>query len=313
MNLYSLGKTGLRVSRMCFGTLTFSPIQTSVSPGAAAKLLSYARQCGINILDTAEFYENYAHIRAAGQAVNDMLIVTKCHAFDREGAKRSLQLAMQGTGRDNIDIMMLHEQESEWTLRGHAQALAYFYEQKERGTIKAVGISTHFVRCASAAAAMDGIDVIEAICNTKGLGIADGTQQQMNDALQRAHDNGKGIIAMKALAGGHLRDCAESSIQDVLRWSFVDTIAIGMQSIAEIDYNVSLLHGQVRRDLMGQLQAQPRRLHIANWCSGCGMCAKRCQSEALELSDGRMRVDETKCALCGYCAQACKEFCIKVY
>ena len=311
MNRKSLGKTGLMVSRLCLGTLTFSPIQSCASPDEAAELLIYARDCGINILDTAEFYENYAHIKAAQKAIGDMLVVTKCHAYDLEGAKRSLDLALAATGR-SIDIMMLHEQESEWTLRGHAQALAYFYRQKENGTIRAVGISTHFVRCAAAAAEMDGIDVIEAICNIKGLGIADGTQQQMNEALLRAHENGKGIIAMKALGGGHLRGDAKHAIQSVLALPFVDTIAIGMQSKAEIDYNASLF-GIERSDLLTELNAQPRKLHIASWCTGCGMCAARCQSGALSVSDGKTRVDESKCVLCGYCAPACKEFCIKVY
>ncbi len=313
MNRTALGRTGLEVSRICFGTLTCSPLQARMSPPESAKLLEFAFQCGINILDTAEYYDNYQHIRAAGSAVEDMLIITKCHAYDRESARRSLQSALMGTGRSSIDVMMLHEQESEWTLRGHAQALAYFYEQKALGVIKAVGVSTHFVRCAKAAAHLEGIDVIEAICNPLGIGIADGTQQEMNEALNMAHENGKGIIAIKALGGGHLSGDSENALKTVLSWQFVDTIAIGMQNRAEIEYNLSVAQGAVRDDLKEQLNKQSRSLHIADWCTGCGQCAQRCQSGALKLSCGKMQVDLQRCALCGYCAPVCKEFCIKVY
>jgi predicted aldo/keto reductase-like oxidoreductase len=313
MNQRALGKTGLTVSRLCFGTLTVSPLQAYRTPEQAAGLLEYAYNRGINILDTAEYYKNFPQIKAAQTCAGGMKIITKCHAYDEAGAAKSLQKALESTGRDCIDIMLLHEQESEWTIRGHGHALAYFYRQKEKGVIKAVGLSTHFAACARVAAELESIDVIESICNPKGLGIPDGTQQDMNDALALAHANGKGIIAMKALGGGHYGGDARRSIETVLSWPFVDTLAIGMQTFDEIDYNVALADGRVRLDLENDLFGQPRALHIADWCQACGACAERCQAGALSIQNGRMVVDETRCVLCGYCAGACREFCIKVY
>ncbi len=313
MEYRTLGKSGLLVSQLCFGTLTFSPLQANLSYGEARKLLLHAHQNGVNLLDTAEYYENYTHIRQAGVGIEGMHIITKCHAYDRAGAKLSLDKALRETGRSCIDVMMLHEQESEWTLRGHAQALAYFYEQRTAGRIRAVGISTHFVACAMAAATMQDIDVIEAICNPRGLGIVDGSQQDMNEALAIAHNNNKGVIAIKALGGGHFSQDALSSLKTVLSYPFVDTVAVGMQSIGEIDYNVLVFRTDVRNDTLPKLNTKIRSLHIAHWCIGCGDCAKRCQSGALHLIDGKMCVNLDKCVLCGYCAAACREFCIKVY
>lgn len=314
MQRRQLGANGPWVSRLCFGALTISPIQLNMQSRAAGALIDYAFAKGINCLDTAEFYQSYAQYKQAQAAQKGgMLFITKCHAFDRSGAQESLQRALSQTGLSRIDIMMLHEQESEWTLRGHAEALSYFAEQKAQGRIGQVGVSTHFVACAKAAARWPGIDVVEAICNEEGIGVADGTQQEMNQALALAHQNGKGIIAMKALAGGHFRGHSERALQYVLDLPFVDTVALGMQSKEEVDYNLSLLAGAPDLAARERIQTQPRTLHIAHWCEGCGACERRCQSQAIHVVGGRAQVDMTRCVLCGYCARACKEFCIKVY
>ena len=307
-----LGNSGLWVSRLCFGTITLSPLQANLTQAETTRLLFHAMGRGIDVMDTAEYYRNYPQLRSS--SLHHMRLITKCHAFDRQGAKRSLERALEQTGRDSIDVMMLHEQESEWTLRGHAEALAYFYEQRTAGHIKAVGVSTHYIACAAAAAQMEGIDVIEAICNGQGLGIVDGTQEEMNRVLAAAHSNGKGVIAMKALGGGHLIHDAEAALRTVLSWPFVDSVAVGMQSVEEIDYNVLIASGQaVSCQLPAPRFHKPRRLHIAQWCTGCGRCSERCQQGALTLRGGKMHVHAQKCVLCGYCAAACKEFCIKVY
>ena len=56
--------------------------------------------------------------------------------------EQSLERALRGLGRDYIDIFMLHEQESSLTLRGHGGALDYLVRAKERGLVRAVGMST---------------------------------------------------------------------------------------------------------------------------------------------------------------------------
>ena len=42
MDMTVLGRSGLKVSRMCYGTLTMSPLQRDMSPEAGARLLVYA-------------------------------------------------------------------------------------------------------------------------------------------------------------------------------------------------------------------------------------------------------------------------------
>ena len=40
-------------------------------------------------------------------------------------------------------------------------------------------------------------------------------------------------------------------------------------------------------------------------CIGCGICAKQCESEAIEFSGTLARVNPEKCTLCGKCAAKC--------
>ncbi len=140
----------------------------------------------MNFIDTAELYETYAHIREALKTIprDKLIIATKSYAWSRETAEESFLKACNELGTDYIDLFMLHEQESEHTLRGHADALAYFLERKEKGDIRAVGLSTHYVAGVKAANKTPEIQVVHPILNKMGLGIQDGTLNDMLHELQ---------------------------------------------------------------------------------------------------------------------------------
>ena len=146
-----LGHSGLKVSRLCFGTLTMSPLQRNMPPEEGARLLVYAYERGVRFLDTADLYGTYPHIRLALKDAPDYVISTKAYCYDRDTARAALERAFAGTGRDYIDLFMLHEQESELTLRGHRPALDALYDCKAKGMVRAVGISTHHVAAVRAA------------------------------------------------------------------------------------------------------------------------------------------------------------------
>ena len=79
MQTVSLGNSGLKVSRLCFGTLTMSPLQTDLSPEVGAKLLIHAYERGVRFLDTADLYGTYPHIRLALKDAPDYVVSTKAY------------------------------------------------------------------------------------------------------------------------------------------------------------------------------------------------------------------------------------------
>jgi len=138
----------------------------------------------------------------------------------------------------------------------------------------------------------------------------------MTDMLQAiafATECGKGIYAMKALAGGHLVQSAELSLQWALAQNNFAAIAVGMQSETEIAANCRLFSGLPSRELFALAKREPRRVIVQDWCRGCGACVERCHSGAIKIVQGKAIVAENSCVLCGYCAEVCEEFCIKVY
>ena len=313
MEYRKLGKSGILVSRLCFGTLTVGPLQKGLSYLQGGRLMAQAFSGGVTCLDTAEYYENYGHIREGIRFFSDVVVMTKSYAYDRAWAAESVGRAMNALGRNQIDVMMLHEQESVHTLRGHREALDYYLALKEKGVIKAVGVSTHFVGCAAAVAKMPQVDVLSVPLNWKGYGIMDGSLLDMLSVIREAKQAGKGITAMKPLGGGHLSGGAREALDYVAGLEDVDCIPLGMQNALEVDCNLAYFNGNPQEDLFIKTHGQTRRLHIADWCVGCGACAARCKQRAIRVEDGRAKVDQERCVLCGYCAKVCPEFCIKVY
>ncbi|MBR3383575.1 MAG: aldo/keto reductase [Clostridia bacterium] len=308
-----LGKTGKTVSKLCFGTLTMGPFQRDLSVPEGAALFERAFGHGVNFLDTAEIYETYPHVREAVRMKPDVVVCTKSYSYDAATAEASFRKAVEGIGREYIDVFLLHEQESAHTIRGHREAIEYFLKKKEEGLIGAVGLSTHYVRCMEAAIRHPEFDVLFPLINKKGVGIADGTPDDMLSVIRRAHELDMGIIAMKPLGGGHLIEEREEALDYVLGLDCIDTVAIGMQSLDEVDYNCARFSGEVPDpELSERLGRVRRRMLIQEWCQGCGTCVSACRNHAITMVDGIARIDYTKCATCGYCARACPEFNIKV-
>lgn len=313
MEKVALGRTGLMVSKLAFGTLTISPMQKSFAPEKGAELILYAAEKGINLFDTAQLYETYEPLRLALQKRPDLLVSTKSYAWDKQTASEAFEDARRKLDMDVIPIFLMHEQESRLTLKGHREAFDFYLDMKAKGKIWAVGFSTHRVDAVDYAPRYPGVDVIHPLINKTGVGIADGTRDEMAAAIQRAHEAGIGIYAMKPLGGGHLLRNPQEAFAYLQGLPAVDAICCGMQSPEEIDVNVALLSGQAPSpEALAATAREPRRLMIHDYCRGCGKCVERCRQGALSIVDGHCVCDQSKCVRCGYCAPVCEEFCIKV-
>lgn len=309
-----LGNTGISVSKIAFGTLTVGPLQRNFSPHEAGNIISYGIEKGINFIDTADLYENYPHIqKALGKRSKDVIIATKSYDYTSQGAKVSLEKALRMLKRDYIDIFMLHEQESIHTIRGHWDAIEYLLKEKEKGKIRALGISTHRIEGVIGACQFNELEVIHPIINYRGLGIEDGTRGEMENAILKASSLGKGVYAMKIFGGGNLIKDTKKCFDYIRKLDGIHSMAIGMQSRAEIDYNIKCIMGEeISYELSSQISKQKRKLIIEQWCIGCGKCVDKCHQNALIIKDNKARVIKGKCLLCGYCGSVCPQFSIKI-
>lgn len=309
-----LGRTGISVSRMCFGTLTVGPLQAGLPLEAGAEVLVRAIQQGVNFFDTAQLYETYPYIRRAMERTGnwDIIVASKTYAYTRQLAVEAVEEARRALNRDRVDLFLLHEQESVHTLNGHREALEYLLECKQKGIIGAVGASMHHVAAVDGAIAKE-LDVIHPLLNRSGLGIVDGSRQEMEAAVHTAHQCGIGVYSMKPLGGGNLFHDAVPCLDYALGLPSVDSVAIGMQSVEEVDANISFWEqGRFTPAQQQALAKKTRRLHIDSWCEGCGTCVAVCSQSALSMEEGKAVCHHEKCVLCGYCSAKCPAWAIKV-
>jgi len=310
-----LGDTGLKVSAVSLGTLTLGPLQLDFSYSKGGELIRNACDLGINLFDTAEIYKTYGHLKYAKlPSDGSSFIVSKSYACDFDSMKLSVKKAIEETQRPFIDIFMLHQQESELTLKGHKGALDYLIQAKKDGLIKFIGISTHHINAVKASFLYDEIEVIFAVLNYKGLGIMDGTREEMELALNEAYKRGKGILIMKAFGGGHFFRETKKALEYVSCLPFVSSVVIGAQCIEEIKMNSLFATGKTAPlELEKTVAGKKRQLNIEfESCIGCGNCAARCPQKAITIVNGKAVVNHSACVLCAYCASVCGDFCIEV-
>lgn len=308
-----LGNSGLKVSYLSLGTLTIGPLQANLPISEGASIIKKAVKLGVNLVDTAEIYETYPYIKNALKGLKeDVLVSSRSYAATFDEMTASINRAIRETGRNTIDLFMLHQQESELTLKGHSGAFECLVNARNKGFIKAAGISTHHIKAVEASMQINEIDFIFAPLNKAGLGIMDGTALEMAEALFKASQLGKGILVMKPIGGGHLLREVENAISYLRSFEFVSSITIGIQSTDELLFDFNLLCGKpVDEEQKKRIEKRKRRLHIED-CQGCGKCIRKCNFGALRMNEGKSEVDQSRCILCGYCASECSEFCIKV-
>src|SRR5665648_55688 len=315
MKKYSLGKTGIKVTEMCFGALPIGPLQANISVEKGEELIRAALERGINFIDTAEAYKTYPHIKKALESYHgEVIIATKSSAKTYKKMEQSIKDALESLGRSYIDIFLLHAAKvTPSVFEERAGAFQCLQDYKAKGVIRAIGISTHVVGVVKRAAEIKEIDIIFPIINKLGMGIIDGSVDDMVKAISEAHKAGKGLYAMKALAGGHLIGQLEEAFNFVRNIKGISSIAVGMVNQEELEINLKIFNDEkIPQELLTQKNKPSKRLFISRFCKGCGTCVKACPNNALSLKNGKAVVDHKLCILCGYCNPACPEFVIRL-
>ena len=306
-----LGNTGIEVSEVGFGVLPIGPSQLALPVETGAAILRYALEQGINFLDTAQYYRTYPYIRHALKdgSFDDVVICSKSLYWDYDGMWDAIEEARRDLDRDVIDIFLMHEVRS-GQLRDRAGAWNALQDAKARGLVKAVGLSTHHVDVTDAAAGMADLDVVFPLINCAGLGIRKGnrfaSKEEMLAAIERCHQAGKGIFAMKAFGGGSLTARYQEALDYVFAQPAIQSVMIGFGKIEEVDDILAYLSGTMAPDYNPDVSRKKVRINQED-CEGCGACMAACPAGAIFYSpeNGLAQVDHDKCLTCGYCSPVC--------
>ncbi|MCJ7500300.1 aldo/keto reductase, partial [bacterium] len=209
---------------MVFGTLPLGTLQANVTPSRGGKLIRSALERGVNMIDTAHMYGTFAHVREGIRGyTGEVMVASKTHAADAATAREHVEEALMEMGLERLDVLLLHGGRVASPFTERAAVFEELCRMKEEGLARTIGISSHYISVIREAAGVAEVDVIHPLINRTGMGILDGSAREMADAIALAASSGKGVYAMKALAGGNLISSARESISWVLALEGVHT------------------------------------------------------------------------------------------
>ncbi|MFN3420490.1 MAG: aldo/keto reductase [Armatimonadota bacterium] len=309
MRYVQVGKTGLRVSRLCFGTLQLGPMLTHLPSIQAVELLIYAFERDINTFDTAKTFRSRDLLTSAFRDNPDVVIIDKSPARTYEEMERDIAESLVELDKEEADIFLLYDVRSREDFIMRQGAWDYLKEAKEMGLVKAIGLSTHSVEVAEMAADLQEVDFVQVAFNLVGAGILDGDREAMERAMGKLKEARKTVCVIKPLAGGMLsKNMWREALEFLFNHPLVDCVCVGMTTHEEIDANSALVNAEtLSSELLDSLNKTPLKLVILDWCNGCEACIPVCPQQALYMQAGFAKVIQERCDWCGKCGPICPE------
>jgi predicted aldo/keto reductase-like oxidoreductase len=171
-----------------------------------------------------------------------VVVMTKTDTRDAKGVREDLDRFRRELGTDYIDICLVHcVTEGDWTTR-YGGVMDVLSEAKEKGVIRTHGVSCHSIEALRAAAASPWVEVELVRMNPVGA-YMDADPETVAGVIKEMRAGGKGIIGMKILGQGELRNRQDEAINYALGLGLLDAFTIGAANRAE------------QRDLIGRIAA----------------------------------------------------------
>ncbi len=235
-DIVTLGKTGIKVSRLAVGTGTNGFAHRSnqteeLGISGLADLLIAAYDNGINFWDSADSYGTHPHLKEALKHIKreKVVILTKTRATSVDEMKADIERYLKELGTDYIDILLLHQMRSpDWPVEKEG-AMEVLEKARKDGIIRAHGVSCHTIEALEASSNSDWVQVDLARINPEGVRMDD-VVPIVTKVLQKMHKQGKGIVGMKIFGGGRLTNQPDECLRYVLNLDFVDAFTIGQES-----------------------------------------------------------------------------------
>jgi len=234
----TLGHTGIQTSRLAMGTGTVGSghhsHQTALGMDGLPRLLLNGYDNGLRFFDAADSYGSHPHVAEALKHVDrtKVTVLTKSWSRTAPEMRADLDRFRKELGTDHLDIVLMHcLTEGDWTTR-YEPVMDVLSEAKQKGVIRAHGCSCHSIEALRAAAKSPWVDVDLARVNPVGAHM-DAEPDTVISVLREMKASGKGVIGMKILGQGALRDRQDEALRFALGLGVLDAFTIGAESIAE--------------------------------------------------------------------------------
>ncbi len=159
MNYTNLGKTGLKVSRICLGCMSYGMVKRKwfLDEEEGRPFIRRALEFGINFFDTANMYSNGASEEVLGRALRDfakreeVVVATKVYfpmrpdvngrGLSRKAVMTEIDNSLQRLGTDYVDLYQIHRWDYETPIEETLEAL---HDVVKAGKARYIGASSMF-------------------------------------------------------------------------------------------------------------------------------------------------------------------------
>lgn len=235
-----LGPDKIRLSRLAMGTGTKggrgSSAQTrQLGLKGLSDLYWYGYDQGLLFWDSADSYGSHPHLKEALKRIprDKVTIMTKTSAKTADRMRADLDRFRSELGTDYLDIVLLHAvREADWPelRKGAMEVLS---EAREKKIVRTHGTSCHSLEALKTAARTPWVRVDLARINPIGA-LMDSDPDTVISVLRQMKAAGKGVIGMKILGEGALRDRVPEALQFAMRLDCIDCFTIGAESRQEL-------------------------------------------------------------------------------
>jgi aryl-alcohol dehydrogenase-like predicted oxidoreductase len=245
-----LGKTKLKMSRVCLGTGmrggNRQSNHTRMGKEKFEALIKGAYDRGVRVFDLADMYGTHPFLgpALAGIPRDRYQIITKIWwrpggipEAERPDADVCIERFLKELKTDYLDLLLLHcVEKATWPqdLRKQMDIIAKF---KEKGVVRAHGVSCHSLPALEAAVTEPWVDSVHARINPYGDSM-DGPAEKVAPVLKKLCDAGKGVVGMKIIGEGRYRTDEEkknASINYALNLGCVHVLNVGCETLDEVD------------------------------------------------------------------------------
>ena len=265
MEYRTLGKTGLKISRMGFGGI---PIQ-KIDEEGTRKLLHEMMEKGVNYIDSARGYTvSEQYIGYGLEGIRDKFVLaTKSMSRTKEAMVADIETSLGNFRTDYIDLYQVHNPSMEQLdqVMGEGGALEALMEAKAAGKIGHIGLTAHSTEVFERALELDWVETIMFPYNI--------VEQQGAELIHKCAEKNIGFIVMKPLAGGAIED-ASLALRYVCSNPDVTVVIPGMAEIHELEQNLA----------------------------ACSNTEPLTQEELKEMDKVREQLGTDFCRRCNYCA-----------
>jgi aryl-alcohol dehydrogenase-like predicted oxidoreductase len=255
----TLGKSDVKVTRLAFGTGSFSGhVQRDLGQEGFTRLVRYAYDRGIRFFETAESYgetQQMLGVALKGVPRESYRLMSKVTTRDGVDPLKTLDAMRKTSDTEYFDIMLLHWQHTATWPSETGLWQDAILEAESKQTIKTHGASVHGLPALRRVPGNKWMEVAMIRMNHKGTRMdaeehdADvlGNVNEVVAHVKQVKKEGMGIISMKLIGEGVFN---HEDRQKAMRFAFknagVDSVTVGYKNTAEIDEAIDNLNLALR-------------------------------------------------------------------